>query len=133
MKNITLLLVSLLVINTAFADHFTINNQVSGPFNDHKSTIAIQWAASAKEVEMNNKIVREGLKLNPDNLFVLTQLGKNNLAIPEQAEYFRVLVWSKSSGNPDFLTNWVDLIPNKTYTLTQDLLVPVALMSGTGC
>ncbi|MBL7481382.1 hypothetical protein [Legionella bononiensis] len=82
---------------------------------------------------MENKRVREGLKLNPDTLLVLTQMGKSNLAVPEHTEYFRVLVWSKGKGNPDCLTNWVDLIPNKTYTLIKDLLVPVALMSGTGC
>lgn len=133
MKKITLLFFSLLVIKTAYAELFILNNQAYDPVSKQNRKIAIQWATSAKEVEENNKKVREGLKLNPNSLSVLTQSGKINLDIPEKAEYFRVLVWSNGTMTPDFLTNWVDIIPNKIYTLNDDHLVPLALMSGAGC
>lgn len=48
-------------------------------------------------------------------------------------EYFRVLVWSDGKSEPDLLTNGVDVVPNKTYTVRDDLLVPAVLMAGTGC
>jgi len=128
MKNI-LFFLALFVVNTGFAEHFTLNNQAYNP----AQKIAIQWATSSKEVEKSNKMVRNEVKLNPKTLRFLTQMGKIDLDIPKKAEYFRVLVWSKGAKNPDFLTNWVDIIPNKIYTLNEDHFVPLALMSGTGC
>jgi hypothetical protein len=71
--------------------------------------------------------------LNPGTFQILTQSGKITLSIPNNAEYFRVLAWSKDEENPDFHTNWVDIVPNKTYTLEADKLVPSVFMSGSGC
>ena len=100
---------------------------------DQKSKIAVQWAASAREVEEYNQALMYGPPLDQKTMQVLTQSRKNNLKVPEKAQHFRVLLWSKGEGDPDFLTNWVEVVPNKTYILDQDHLVPVVLMSGTGC
>ena len=133
MKNMILFFFSILVGTTGFADSFVLNNKAHYPASSEKSKIAIQWASSAKDVEESNKMVRQGLKLKPETIHVLTQRGKINLDIPKKAEYFRVLVWSKGAKNPDFLTNWVDIVPNKIYTFNEDHLIPSVLMSGTGC
>lgn len=133
MKKIILLAFSLLVTTMGFAENLILENQTSYPIKDQKSQIAVQWANSAKEVDDDNKAVIDGVKLNPDTLQILTQTGSIKLTIPEKAEHFRVLVWSTGEGEPDLLTNWVDIVPNKTYTLKTDHLVPSVLMLGTGC
>ena len=132
-RNVLFFLMLLATATSGFAENLVLENQTSFPIKNQKSKIAIQWATSAKEVDEANKAVIYGLKLNPETIQILTQSGKIDLSIPEKAEYFRVLVWSKGEGNPDFLTNWVDIVPNKTYTLNPDHLVPSVLMSGTGC
>ncbi len=131
MKKIVLFF--LLVATTGFAENFILENQTSYPIKNPKSKVAIQWASSAKEVEESNRVLINGSKLNPETLQPLTQSGKVNLTIPKMAEYFRVLVWSKGIGEPDLLTNWVDIVPNKTYTLKTDQLIPSVLMAGSGC
>lgn len=134
MKKIALFFLSLFVVAaTGFAENLVLENQTSYPAKNQKSKMAVQWATSAKEVDEGNNAVIQGSKLNPSTLQVLTKPGKVNLSIPKQAEYFRVLVWSKGEGEPDLLTNWVDVVPNKTYTLKTDHLVPSVLMLGTGC
>lgn len=132
MKKMVVFFFSILIATTGFADSFVLNNQAA-KFTNKKSKIAILWATSGKNVEENNKIIMEGEKLNPNSLQVLTQIGKIHLNIPKNAEYFRVLVWSKDEKEPSLLTNWVDIIPNKTYTLNEDYLIPKTLMSGMGC
>ena len=134
MKKIMLFFFSLLAVaTTGFADNLVLENQTSYPAKNQKNKMAIQWATSAKEVDESNKALLHGTKLNPDTLQVITQSGRINVSIPKKAEYFRVLAWSKGEGDPDFHTNWVDVVPNKTYTLEADHLVPSVLMSGTGC
>ena len=131
MKIIALFFLSLLFTTAAFADNFVLENQTSYPAQ--KSKMAVQWATSAKEVDEVNKAWLTALKLNPETLQMLTQTGKINLSIPSKAEYFRVIVWSKGEGEPDFLTNWVEIVPNKTYTLETAHLIPAVLMPGSGC
>lgn len=134
MKKIMLLCLSLLMLTaTVFAENIVLENQTNYPVENDKSKIAVQWATSAKEVEEANKAVTYGTKLNLDTMQVLTKSGKVNLHIPDKAAYFRILVWSKGQGDPDLLTNWVETVPDKTYTLKPDHLVPAVLMSGTGC
>lgn len=123
----------MLVDAAGFADSLVINNKASYPAANQKSKMVIQWASSAKDVEEINSAVKQGLKLNPDTFQALTQSGKISLEIPKKAEYFRVLVWSNGNEGPDFLTNWVDAVPNKSYTLDEGHLIPVTLMSGMGC
>ncbi|HEX2579330.1 MAG TPA: hypothetical protein VHK67_02885 [Rhabdochlamydiaceae bacterium] len=130
MKKIMLFL---LLATTGFAENLVLENQTSYPTQNQKSKIAIQWATSAKEVDECNKAIMYGLKLNPATFQVLTQPGNVSLNIPKNAACFRVLVWSKGEGSPDFHTNWVDVLPNKTYTLKTDHLVPSVLISGSGC
>jgi hypothetical protein len=131
---IILFALSLLAIAaTGFAENIILENQTNYPLKNQKSKIAIQWAASAKDVDEGNKALIYGSQLKPESVQALNQSGKIDVTIPEKAESFRVLVWSKGEGDPDFLTNWVDVVPNKTYTLKQDHLIPSVLMSGTGC
>lgn len=133
MKKIILFFFSIFLVSTGFSENFVLNNQTSNPTDHQKSNIAIQWATSAKDIDANKHLAQQGLKLNPKTLKFLTQTGKITLDSPKKAEYFRVIVWSKSTGYPDFFTNWVDIVPNKTYTLNKAHLIPAALMSGTGC
>lgn len=127
------LTLSLMIAMTGCAEEIVFENKTSYPMKNQQTKIAIQWASTAKEVDENNKAVIYGSTLNSDNIQVLTEPGKINVNIPKQAEYFRVLAWSKGEGDPDLLTNWVDIIPNKTYTLEPGYLIPAVLMSGTGC
>jgi hypothetical protein len=133
-KIITLLFLNLLLLaTTGFAQDIILDNQTSYPNKDQKKNIAIQWADSAKEVDDNNKALMYGFKLNPSSIQNIAQSGKVNLNIPEKAKHFRILAWSKEEGGPDFITNWVDIEPNKIYSLEQDHLSPTVLMVGSGC
>ncbi len=125
---------SLLLAATAgFAENLVIENKTSYPAKHQQSKIAIQWANSAKEVQENNHASLYGKTLNPATFQELTKSGTIQLNIPQHAEYFRILVWTKGEGEPDLLTNWVDIVPNKTYRVDNDRLVPAVLMAGTGC
>lgn len=124
---------SLLITTVGFTENIVLENQTSYPVKNEKSKIAIQWATSVKEVQEGNNAFLYGSDLNQASVQVLTQSGTVSLVIPEKAEYFRVLVWSKEEKDPDLLTNWIDIVPNKTYTLKADYLVPAVLMSGSGC
>ena len=131
-KTMILFVLSLFIIAaTGFADNLILENQTTYPSENQKAKIAVQWATSAKEVEEGNKAITYSQPLKA--LETLKESGKVSLNIPEKAEYFRVLVWSKGEGEPDLLTNWVEIIPNKSYTLKPDHLVPAILMLGTGC
>lgn len=116
-----------------FAQDIVLENQTSYPNKDLKTKIAIQWADSAKEVDENNKALMYGFKLNPSSIQSIDLSGKVNLNISEKAKYFRVIAWSKEGRDPDFITNWIDIEPNKIYSLKQDHLCPTVLMVGTGC
>ena len=131
-KTMILSVLSLFIIAaTGFADNLILENQTTYPSENQKVKIAVQWATSAKEVEEGNKAITYSQPLKA--LETLKESGKVSLNIPEKAEYLRVLVWSKGEGEPDLLTNWVEIIPNKSYTLKPDHLVPAILMLGTGC
>lgn len=115
-----------------FAEDLVLVNETAFP-EKSQSKMAVQWAASGKDVDEANQATLLKQKLHPDSYQILTRKGEIRLAIPKNAEYFRVLVWSKKKGQFDFLTNWVEVIPNKTYTLQTDHLIPAILMCGTGC
>ncbi len=133
MKKFLLSTTLLFAMTTGFAENLTLVNRTSYPARNQPSKIAVQWADSAKEVQENNQASLSSAALNPNTLQQLTKSGKIKLNIPGNAEYFRVLVWSKGDGEPDLLTNWVDAVPNKTYKLKTDHLVPAVLMPGAGC
>lgn len=95
--------------------------------------MAVQWANSAREVDADNKALMDGEKINPDTLQTISQTGKIKLTLPKKAQQFRVLVWSNRNADPDYSTNWIDITINKTYTLEDEYLIPVVLMSGSGC
>jgi hypothetical protein len=127
------LFVSLLAFlsTVGYAEQLVLNNRTEYPESPAK--MAIQWANSAKEVDEGNAAIKHGSKLNAGSLHPLYHMGKVNVPIPRKAEYFRVVVWSRGEGKPDLITNWVEIIPSKTYTLQSDQLVPSVLMLGTGC
>ena len=131
MKKIAMFLLSI-IATTGFAEKIILENLTSYPKNAN-SKMAVQWASTAKEVDESNKALMLVLEMNPGTLQAITQIGKIKLSIPKNAEYFRVLAWSKADGDPDLHTNWVDIVPNKTYTLEADHLVPSVLMPGSGC
>lgn len=133
MKKITVFFLSIFLVSTGFAETMTLGNETTYPLKGQKSKIAIQWATSAKELQESNKALIYGLKTDQKLVQPLTQAGNINLNIPKNAQHFRILVWSKGDGEPDLLTNWVQVVPNKTYTLQKDQLIPAVLMSGTGC
>ncbi len=134
MNKVVLFFFSLLFASVVFAHSFVLNNQVANSPDNNKFRFAIQWASSDKEVKEYNTRIKQGEKLNPRSLQILARVGKIKVAIPKNMEYFRVLVWSKDKGKqPDLLTNWVDIIPNKTYTFNEDQLTSLALMSSMGC
>lgn len=132
-RNLLFFIASVVITTASFAENLTLDNKTPYPASAQKSKIAIQWANSAKEVEEENQALMYGSKLKQEAVQVLATPGLINLSIPKKAEYFRVLAWSKGEGDPDFVTNWVDIIPDKTYTLQPDHLVPVVLMLGSGC
>jgi len=133
LNNLRLLIASLLFTTGAFADQLILENLSNYPQQKKSSKIAVQWANSAREIEEGNQALVAGTKLNPSTMQYITKTGEIKLTIPPKAEYFRVLAWSNGQGEPDFHTNWVEIIPNKSYTLEADHLVPTVLMSGMGC
>ena len=133
MKKNRLLFFSFLVSITGYAEPFVLDNQALKSGDIQASNIAIQWATSARDAEESNIMVRQIKKLNPDSLQALPKGGKINLNSPQKAAYFRVIIWKNGTGDPDFLTNWVDIVPNKIYTLNKEHLIPLVLMQGMGC
>ncbi len=133
MKKLILFFIAMLMGTTAFAESFILDNQSHYPNPKEKSTLAIQWASSAKDVEENNNKLRQDSKLDKHSLLALTQTGKLHLTIPKKIEYFRVLAWTHGSKKPTLVTNWVSIIPDKTYALDDAHLIPVVLMAGMGC
>lgn len=118
---------------SVFAENLILDNQTSYPLPKSQSKMAIQWASSAREVQEKNEALIQGMKLNPAELQALTQQGKSKITFPKNVEYFRVLVWPKGKGSPELLTNWVEIVPNTTYLLKEEHLVPAVLMTGMGC
>lgn len=116
----------------AFADSFLLHNKTSYPAASG-SKMALQWASSAREVEMGTQALKHGAALDAASLYSLGQTGKIRLTLPNGAKYFRVLVWSHGKGEPDLHTNWVEIAPGKSYTLEADHLIPTVLLSGMGC
>lgn len=133
MNKIILAFLSIWIAATAHSEQFMIDNQTAYSARHQKFNIAIQWANSSKDIEVKQSVTAQELKKNSVTLKLLTQIGKINISSPNKAEYFRVLVWSKGTNDPAFVTNWVNIVPNKIYTLNKEHLIPVALMAGTGC
>jgi hypothetical protein len=128
MKKIVLFL---LLTTSLLAESISLNNQTKYPTKQSK--MAIQWANSAREVDESNKALMYGEPLNRSTLQEISQTGKIKLTIPKHAQQFRLLVWTQNSEEPDYTTNWINIMPSKIYTLGNDYLIPVILMPGSGC
>ena len=119
--------------SVVLADNIMIDNKTNYPDKDKPGKIAVQWAVSAKATQKANRSILNGSALNSSSLMMLAQKGKIQLTSPQNARYFRVVVWSSDKPEPDLLTNWVDIVSNKNYVVNQNQLVPTVLMSGAGC
>jgi hypothetical protein len=128
-----LLIFFVLLMAAGYGNNFVLDNQTSYPVAAQKSKIAIEWASSAKEVAQSNEALISGMPPKHNALQTLSQAGKITINIPKGAEYFRIVVWSKNGEGPDYLTNWVDVVADKTYTLKSEYLIPTVLMVGMGC
>jgi len=117
--------------SVALAD-IILDNKTDYPAKAN-SSIAVQWAESGENIQKENKSILNHSMLNEHTLQSLKQNGLIKISPPNQAKYFRIVVWSTDKKTPDFLTSWVDIVPSKTYTINQDLLIPAVLMSGSGC
>ncbi len=133
MNKILVYLCLAFMTSAVLANSIMLDNKTDYPEKAKQSKIAVQWADSAEAIQKANKIIINSSTLNLLSLNILPKKGQNQLTPPNHAQYFRVIVWSTNKQNPDLLTNWVNIIPNKIYVLSQDLLVPAILMSGTGC
>lgn len=130
----TLFFLATFILSAAgFADNVAIDNQTSHPSKKRQSRMAVQWASSAQAVDDANKAMMGGKPLDMSQVQIIDKSGNVTLTIPKDAGHLRILVWTKSSGEPDLVTNWVDVVPNKTYMIKTDQLIPVVLMPGSGC
>lgn len=134
-KTIMFFLSCLMMALQVFAEQVVLDNQTSHPNEKNRSKIVVQWATSANEVEEGNQAMIYGWELNSGTMQNVERSGKILLNVPSRVKYFRLLVWSNgaSIASPNLLTNWVNIVPNKTYTLQEDFLIPSILMAGTGC
>lgn len=130
---LSLLFLSLFLLAKVSAETVVIDNQTFYPSKGQSSTIVLQWARSAREVNEDNNALIQETPIAKEKMKPLTQNGKITVNLPPDAMYFRILVWSKNDSSPDLHTNWVNVVSNKTYTVKQDQLVPTVLMSGVGC
>ncbi|CZF99149.1 TPA: hypothetical protein I8Y89_000004 [Legionella pneumophila] len=133
MNKILIYLCLYFMTSITLAGKIVIYNKTNYPVKDNSRKIAVQWVATVEATQKANKIIVNGSKLDLNSLKIITQKGKTQLTLPNDSHYFRVVVWSTGKQQPDLLTNWVDIVPNKTYIINQDQLVPAILMSGTGC
>ncbi|PWY56005.1 hypothetical protein DGG96_08655 [Legionella qingyii] len=133
MNEISAYLCLYFMASTALATSIVLDNKTNYPEKSNPGKIAIQWAASAEAIQENNKTIMNGSKLDLRSMMTLSQKGQIQLNIPNHAHYFRVVVWSTGKKKPDLLTNWVDIVPNKTYILNQNQLASAILLSGAGC
>ncbi|HCU5991006.1 TPA: hypothetical protein ACK8SK_002213 [Legionella pneumophila] len=133
MNKILIYLCLYFMTSITLAGKIVIDNKTNYPVKDNSRKIAVQWVTTVEATQKANKIIINGSKLDLSSLKIITQKGKTQLTLPNHSHYFRVVVWSTGKQQPDLLTNWVDIVPNKTYIINQDQLVPAILMSGTGC
>ena len=133
MKKILVFLCLSFMASIVLANSIMLENKTNYPEKGRLGKIAVQWATSAKAVQNANKSMLNGTALNSSSLMLLNQKGKIQLSSPNNARYFRVVVWSSDKQKPDLLTNWVDINPNKTYVVDQSQLVPIVFMAVAGC
>ncbi len=133
MKKILFSICLIFMSSVVLADNIMIDNKTNYPEKEKPGKIAVQWAVSAKAAQRANRNILNGSTLNSSSLMMLTQKGKIQLTSPQKARYFRVVVWSSDKPEPDLLTNWVGIVPNKNYVVNQNQLVPTVLISGAGC
>ena len=78
MKKSILFLLCIAIVSTSFAEHVVLNYVTLNTHPRQKIKVAIQWATTAKEIDENDNIIRQGFELNLKTLKILTKLGKIN-------------------------------------------------------
>lgn len=125
------LFLSLFASTTLFAETITIDNQTKYPDKKSNAKIGIQWASSSKE--MNQKSI-DTMYQNDEPLdTLLSNEGKNKIEAPSDAKYFRLCICSSKDSSSDYVTSWVLIVADKSYTLEQENFYPAVLSSGSGC
>ncbi|WP_115707715.1 hypothetical protein [Legionella sainthelensi] len=133
MKKILVYLYLSLMASGVLGGNIVLDNKTDYPEKGKLGKIAVQWAVSAKAIQNANKSILNRTTLDTNSLMMLAQKGRVQLTSPNHARYFRLVAWSNDNKEPDLLTNWVDIVPNKTYVVNQNQLVPRVLMAGAGC
>lgn len=133
MKKILVYLCLNLMTSGVFGGNIVLENKTDYPEKGKLGKIAVQWAVSAKAIQKANKSILNNATLDTGSLMILNQKGTIQLTSPNDARYFRLVAWSNDNNEPDLLTNWVDIVPNKAYVVSQNQLIPRVLMAGAGC
>lgn len=133
MKKIVISFFLCFINSLVFADTITIDNLSNYPSTTSTDKMMVQWATTAEATQKINETIINDQILDANAMTALTQKGKSQLTLPTDARYFRIMVWIGKAQGPDFLTNWVAIIPGKTYELQQNQLVPKIMMTGSGC
>jgi len=125
-KPLKYLILCLFFGSTLFADQMIFENKSS------YSRIALEWATSAKVAQESNEALLQGEEIHPSKLYSIKK-SYSKITIPANVSYFRVVVWNNLSNTPELLTNWVEIVPNKTYQLKNEHLTSALLLNGMGC
>lgn len=133
MKKILVYFSLYFMVSVVLANNIVLKNDTNYPEKGKPGTIGVQWATSTEDTQKANKGITNDSIIDLSLMKVLSQKGHTQLSPPEHSQYFRVVVWSTGKDKPDFVTNWVNIIANKTYIVKQDQLIPAVLMSGAGC
>lgn len=127
----TALFLSLFGSFSLFGDMITLDNQTPYPLPSTNTIIELQWASSSQE--MAEKTIDSLYQIDRTQNATPLSAGKNQLDIPNSQKYFRVLVWEKGEITPTYVTSWVLIIPDKTYTVEEKDLYLSVLSAGSGC
>ena len=125
-----IIFLSCFMTTALFAEMITIDNMTSYPDKKH-SMMGIQWANSTQEI--NQKMIKTMYQSDEESNKALSKAGKNTINVPSSANYFRICVWGNDQTTPEYVTSWILIVPDKSYTLKQNNLYPAVLSSGSGC
>lgn len=118
-------------IISLFGEMIILDNQSS--YLDKKPNVMmkLQWAASSQDMEEKTIDCLYHAVAQKD--LMLLKGGENQILFPGQPKYFRILVWTEESPNPTYVSSWVQIVADKTYTLQDKDLFHSVLMAGSGC
>lgn len=125
------LLIFLFGIVSLFGDTITLDNETPYPSKSANTTIKLQWAASSQS--MNEKTAKDAYQTALQEEMTSLVIGKNQINVPKNQRYFRVVVFTKGSSTPTYVTSWVPITSTKNYTVEESDLYSPILNAGSGC